>query len=426
MVSDNWVTGDHLHIEFPSTPDGLRHGGAPFLTSALRASGTLGIDESVTRITRFQEVHGGSTGRKLLLDIEYGRPRPGVPTELFVKFSRDFDDPIRDHARTQMDSEVRFARLSSAPGFPIVVPSSQFADYHGLSGSGILITERIPFGTNGIELHHHKCLDYEIPDPIGHYRTLLTALGRLAGAHHAGALPGALAGQFPVDLRAAAVGEPKSLVAEKLSRQIARLVEFAADYPGLLPENVRSPDFLGRLGEEAHEVMRKEDAIWAHLGAEPAYIGLCHWNANIDNAWFWRTTDGELHCGLLDWGCVSQMNLAMAVWGCLSGAETAMWVGHLDELLQLVCTEVRNSGGPELDPAVLGAHLQVYVALMGITWLLHVPVLVRQKLPEGGPQITPRDPRIKDDESLRAPLLMLSNALNLWEMRELDKVIAAI
>lgn len=426
MVSGNWVTGDHLHIEFPSTPDALRHGGAPFLTRALRAAGTLGTDDTVRRIDRFREVSGGSTGRKVVLDVQYDKSHPGLPTELFVKFSRDFDDPIRDHGRTQMDSEVRFARLSSTPGFPIAVPSTQFADYHGASGTGILITERIPFGASGIEPKYDKCLDYEIPDPVGHYRALVTALGRLAGAHHAGTLPGALAGRFPVDLRAAAVGEPKPLVAEKLSRDIDRLVSFVADYPGLLPDNVRVPDFLGRLGEEAHEVMRKEDAIWAHLGAEPAYLGLCHWNANIDNAWFWRTADGELHCGLMDWGCVSQMNLAMAVWGCLSGAETTMWVEHLDELLQLMCAEVRTSGGPELDPAVLAAHLQVYVTLMGITWLLHVPVLVRQKLPDGGPQITPRDPRIKDHERLRAPLLMLTNVLNLWQMRELDKAIAAI
>ena len=29
-------------------------------------------------------------------------------------------------------------------------------------------------------------------------------------------------------------------------------------------------------------------------------IALCHWNANIDNAWFWREPDGALRCGLID------------------------------------------------------------------------------------------------------------------------------
>ncbi len=39
---------------------------------------------------------------------------------------------------------------------------------------------------------------------------------------------------------------------------------------------------------------------------------------------FWRDTDENLRCGLMDWGCVSQMNLGMAIWGAMSGAETEM------------------------------------------------------------------------------------------------------
>jgi hypothetical protein len=42
-----------------------------------------------------------------------------LPTELFAKFSRDFDDPRRDNGRTQMEFEVRFALLSQTPRFPI-------------------------------------------------------------------------------------------------------------------------------------------------------------------------------------------------------------------------------------------------------------------------------------------------------------------
>ena len=122
--------------------------------------------------------------------------------ELFVKFSRDFDDPVRDRGRTQMESEVKFASLSLAPGFPIVVPRTLFADYHRATGTGILISQRIAFGTNGIEPQYHKCLDYEMPRPADHYRALLTSLARLAGAHRSGRLPTDLTDEFPVDLRA--------------------------------------------------------------------------------------------------------------------------------------------------------------------------------------------------------------------------------
>lgn len=34
-----------------------------------------------------------------------------------------------------------------------------------------------------------------------------------------------------------------------------------------------------------------------------------------------------------------------------------------------------------------------------------------------------RDPRIRDDESVRAPLQMLSNLLNLWERRNVGDLL---
>ncbi len=162
---------------FPADPVSLRDGGARFLTDAFRASGVLTNGNAVAAITDFAEIHGGSTGRKVVLSVEYDAPTPGLHTDLFVKFSRDLDNPTRDRGKTQMEPEVRFASLSRVPGFPIAVPSALFGDYHRRSGTGILITERIRFGDNGIERQYHKCLDYEMPEP-------LAALPR--AAHRAG------------------------------------------------------------------------------------------------------------------------------------------------------------------------------------------------------------------------------------------------
>jgi hypothetical protein len=91
MSADRWVTGDHFGLPIPADPAALQSGGAPFLTEAFRISGALDAGNTVTRITQFDEVPGGSTGRKLLLSVEYDRP--ATHTDLFVKFSRDFDDP---------------------------------------------------------------------------------------------------------------------------------------------------------------------------------------------------------------------------------------------------------------------------------------------------------------------------------------------
>ncbi|CAE7882202.1 CPK2, partial [Symbiodinium microadriaticum] len=44
----------------------------------------------------------------------------------------------------------------------------------------------------------------------------------------------------------------------------------------------------------------KEIDYWKHLDAD--YIALTHANLNVDNAYFWRDDQGQLDCGVLDWG----------------------------------------------------------------------------------------------------------------------------
>jgi hypothetical protein len=419
-----WVTGDQWGLAFPADPVGLRDGGPRFLTDAFRAAGALGADNSVTRITGLREVAGGSTGRKVALAVEYEKAAPGLHTDLFVKFSRDLDNSIRDRGKTQMEPEVRFAALSRAPGFPIAVPHVQFGDYHRGFGTGILITERIRYGDNGIERHYHKCLDYEMPEPLDRYRALLTVLGRLAGTHRSGRLPADLTAHFPLDVRAATVGERAPLSADNLEWRLTQLTDFVKTHRGLLPGSVDSPEFLARLREDVPRIAHHEQAVTGQLAADSDYVALCHWNANVDNAWFWRDADGVLHCGLLDWGCVGQMNVGMAIWGAMSGAETEMWNDHLDELLHLVVAEVHRCGGPDLDPDRLRRHTLLYAAAMGVAWLLDVPALIRKRFGADLPA-NREDPRIKDDESVRAPLQMLSNLLNLWHRHRIGDLLDA-
>jgi hypothetical protein len=418
------IYGEQFGLAIPADPDALRGGGARFLTDAFRASGVLADGNAVTGLTEFREVAGGSTGRKAVLSVEYDRPQPGLHTDLFVKFSRYLDNPVRDVGKTQMEPEVRFAALSRAPGFPIAVPAVQFADYDRETGTGILISERIAFGHNGIERQYHKCLDYDMPDPVGHYRALLTALGCLAGTYGSGRLSEPLAARFPLDVRAATVGDRAPLGAEKLHRRVTQLAGFIETHPGLLPARVGSPEFLARLRDEVPRVARHEHTILAQLADDTDYVALCHWNANVDNAWFWRDRGGVLSCGLLDWGCVGQMNMGMAIWGAMSGAETDMWNWHFDELLRLFAGEVERCGGPRLDPDRLRRHTLLYAAAMGVAWLLDVPALIRARFGAAAPA-SRMDPRIRYDEGVRAPLQMLANLLSLWERHHVGDLLDA-
>ncbi|WP_228000320.1 hypothetical protein [Mycolicibacterium sp. P1-5] len=422
---DNSVLGDDTAVELPADPASLTARGSRFLTAAFHAYGTLAGSNSVARITECAEVGGGSTGRKVRLSVDYATPEPGLPTELFVKFSRDLDDPARDVGRTQMQPEVRFAELARRSDFPITVPATLFADYHGGTGTGILITERIRFGVDGVEPQHHKCLDYEMPSVLDHYRVLVRSLARLAGWHRRNAADSVFA-RFPVDLQAATVGERAALRENKLSRQLSRLAGFAESHPNLLPANICAAEFLPGLANQIPLIVAGEKALWTQLAASTDHIALCHWNANVDNAWFWHDGDGRLQCGLMDWGCVSQLNVAMALWGALSAAENGLWDEHFDDLIALFAQEYEVSGGPRIDPDELTVQVLQYAAIMGATWLLDVPALIRARLGDPAKAMTRFDPAIKDDEGIRAPLQMLTNVLNLWRTRDIGSLLAAL
>lgn len=434
MKNIDWVSGDALDLKLPAHGPALIDAGTPFLTEAFRATGAITETNRVARITRFEECSGGSTGRKFLLDVVYEEPSPALHTELFVKFSRDFDDEIRDRGRYQLEPEVRLALLSRSPGFPIAVPACYFADYHRDSGSGVLITQRIPFGRDGLEPIYQKCLDYELPEPLQHYRALIKTLARLAGTHKAGKLPASVEQEFAFDTQQADTNLTLRYNREQLQKRVDRLADFARDYPGLLPASIRSPEFLAQLAQQLPRFVEHEAAIKQFLRSRPEFIALIHWNANIDNGWFWRDAalndKGELQCGLLDWGGVSQMNVALALWGALSGAETELWDNHLDELLTLFVDEFRRSGGPALDIELLKLQLLLFVAMLGISWLLDGPARIRPLLPVEIAITSRFDAPVKANETVRAVLQMMVNFLNLWQRhdfgKQLDRALALI
>lgn len=423
MSNAQWVQGDSLGILVPACSEALREGGVEYLTKAFRASGALPADNQVARIAQFEECPGGSTGRKLFLTVEYAQPSAELPTQLFVKFSRDFDDAIRDRAKNQLDAEVRLALLSRTSGFPVAVPKCLFADYHQESGTGVLITERIAFGKGSIEPLYEKCLDTEMPEPLAHYKALLKAVAGLAGTHNAGRLAENVSTLFPFDAGAASANDRIRYTEQQLQNRLARYSEFSTQYPRLFPANIITPAFIAQLKKDIPRFLEQELAIRQFLYSKPEFIALCHWNANVDNAWFWRDGQDELHCGLIDWGRVGQMSVAHALFGALSAAEVDLWDEHLEELLAHFAAEFHRCGGPVLDVEELKTHLLLFVALMGLAWLMDAPALIQKQIPDLASIKDRFDPKFKSNETARVQLQMMTNVLNLWQKQDFGKLL---
>jgi hypothetical protein len=420
-VRVDFVNGDATGLAIPAHGEALREAGAAFLTAACRAFGSLPADNHVAGITAFERCTAGSTGEKFFVSVAYARAEPGLPCEFFVKFSRDFNDAFRDRRRGELEAEINLAALSQLPGFPIAVPLALFADFHRRSGTGIIINERIPFGSGGIEPVHEKCMDYRLSNPPEYYRAILTALAKLAGAHKSGALSPQLETLFPFDAQKAATDDPILYTEEQTVEMVQRYARFAESYPQLLPANVRTPEFIARFERGALNFLKHQTLVRRYLHRDPDYIAFSHFNTHIDNAWFWRDAQGRLQCGLMDWQRARQMNLGYALWGGLSGGSLKLFNDELDGLLGFFIEALHAYGGAKLDLAELKLHIDLYAATMVLAGMFNTPAIVLQRLPEAAEAAGPEDAVFAKSEAARSFLRVFTNFLNLWERHDFGK-----
>ena len=420
MTTDDFAPGDATGLARPTHPDALCAAGPDFLTRAFHAFGSLPADNRVTEIVAVEPCAAGNSGQKLFLTLAYSRPDPALHTQLFVKLSRDFADTFRDRRRHELEAEVRLAELSRHPAFPVPVARAYFADFHAASGSGLLITQRIGFGQDGVEPLRIKCMDHLLPNALEHYQATVIALARLAAAQHRGALSPQLETLFPFDAEAAAADLP---IADPRPK-IDALAELIADSPQLFPPRLTEPAFIDRLRRDAAAVLTHEAAVRRFLHADPRLIALTHWNTNLDNAWFERDNQGVLTCGLLDWGMVRQMNLAYGLWGGLSAATTAMLDASLDDLLALFARELAAHGGPAIEPETLAAHFDLSLAILGLALMMDLPALIDARLPAARQAAGPQDPLLAQDTVVQGFLLVSTNFLNLWASRRFGDTLA--
>lgn len=424
----DFVTGDGTGIALPAHTRALLAGGAGFLTEAFRAYGSLSADNHIVAITGFEPCHAGNSGDKLCLSVEYARDEPGLHTDLFVKFSRDFTDAFRDRRRRELEAEVRLAALSRLPAFPVTVAKAYFGDFEHASGTGLLITQRVAFGQDGIEPPVPKNMDHELADPAEYYRATLTTLARLAGAHKSGRLSPLADTLFPFDAEAAARDIAIPWGEAQMRDKIAKFGAFAAQCPQLFPAAIATPAFLARFEREAVRFVQHEPAIRRFLHADPDFIALTHWNTHLDNAWFWRDAAGTLQCGLLDWGMVRQMNVAYGLWGGVSAASLDFWAGDLEPLLALYARELHAAGGPLLDLATLELHFVLSASLLCLAMFMDAPALALARMSRIVEATGPFDPMLRTDPVVHGFLHGFTNFLYLWETRDfgasIDRVLA--
>ncbi|WP_298400687.1 hypothetical protein [Sphingobium sp.] len=423
MAFPKLVEGDHVGAAFPASVDVLLEDAPGHLTRLFRASGAIGPDNAVTQVTHWREFFGGGMGRKMEIDVRYAQPSPDLPVRLFAKFTREFGDPLRELFSPVMDPEVRFAMLSRRADFPVRVPWCMFGDYSAADKTGLLITERVPYGAEGVEPALDKCLDYRIADPLPYYESQTRAIAALAAFHRSGRFGDVVERQFPFRADDPAILKVIPFDQMALSEKLAKLRTFVRDAPQLLPQEMADPAFLDAFCADAALLLEKEAALWAFLHAQTDLVALAHWNMNPDNAWFWHDKAGILQSGQLDWGGVGQANIAQSYFGMICAAETDFLEAHDTHLRALLLERYAALGGPVIESGLFDSCVLLATGLLGVAWMLDAPTLIEAEIGDHASLTSRFDPRIRDQFIPRAQLHLMTVFLWLWRRHDIGALI---
>ena len=419
------VTGEETGTEFPTTIEAFRKVGADFLTRAFHAVGTLPADDRVVAITRADEFVGGGMGRKLLLDVEYARGE-GLARQLFVKFPLDEGHPQREIFTWPMQAEVRFYLLSIQTPLPVPIPTAFFADFNSEALCGILITERIGYGEGNVEPALEKCQDFRLDDQFDRYLVVSRANAALAGEHRAGKLGSTIAEKFRFPGPRQIGGERFPHDQANVDLRIERLRAYAKKAPHLLPKNFATDEFLDRFARETRLVIEHQDKIYGYLNAASDFIALCHWNINIDNAWFWRDEQNRLGVGFLDWGSAGQMNIARAFWGMACAAELDLMDAKRDALMEAFVDQYRAAGGPPISLDEFRFMYRLAISVDAFHWMIDAPTIVETHLPDYHTVRDRFDPRLQTVFLARAQQHILTVMLNEFSSANVEDAIGEL
>jgi hypothetical protein len=266
-------------------------------------------------------------------------------------------------------------------------------------------------------------MDYTVPEPLEHYKAILKGLAKLSGTHRGGRLSPDFDKKLPYNRERASAVFAIRTPEEKLIQRANRMFDFIGRYPRLFPEHVRAPEFREQFIRDIPDLVAAEGRIREVLYGNPDFIAFAHWNANIDNCWFWRDAQGILQCGFLDWANAGQISVAQSVRGAISGAEPFIWNDHLDELLTVFIEEYASQGGPRLSLDDLRLHNLLIVAVSGVAYSMGAPIAIERDIEDIDAIESYQDDCFRKHENARIQLHMMTKMLNVWQTRKLGDVV---
>mmetsp|Transcript_74918 Transcript_74918/g.231431 ORF Transcript_74918/g.231431 Transcript_74918/m.231431 type:complete len:628 (+) Transcript_74918:2-1885(+) len=196
-------------------------------------------------------------------------------------------------------------------------------------------------------------------------------------------------------------------------------LSFAGDVAkGAFPRDLVSAAAMEKFRSEAGDMAKYCCEMQFYMSAIPEFFSLCHPNAQVDNAFYWKDESGQTLCGLLDWGGVSHSTIP----GCLGngwiGAEPEVMEEHEEKLIQLFVDEYEKVTGFRFDPDDLRMNMKLAQCCVLYGCCANIGMLLRiYKKDEWKTMKGRKDPRIDENFLNRCYFVQIHLWLKMWQLR---------
>jgi len=413
----------------------------------------------------------GGAGLKILLRVEY-KNGPGDLTEgMFIKMPHEFTGKNERYKNSVssfgMDwSEVTFYNTFGGRfgHLPFKSPRMYFCDMCRKTTNFVNIVEQIPYAKTGTmevgpgEYYPapEKYRDWALPKSgVDLYYAHSRALAQFFGWHRMtrektdqvekifmdeGSLGfkchiyGAVGGAGPYLAK-----ERDELIVKCLTTdpgimgaaagmgfsptQAAGFLEMGLEFigntaKGAFPKELVTASAMEKFKTQATEMAKYVCEMQFYMWAIPEFFALCHPNAQVDNAFYWKDESGQTVCGLLDWGGISHGTIP----GCLGngwmGAEPEVMEEHEEKLVQLFVDEYEKITGFRFDVGDMRMNMKLSQACVLYGCFANIGMLLRiYKRDEWKTMKGRKDPRIDENFLNRCYFVQLVLWMKMWQLK---------
>jgi len=293
-------------------------------------------------------------------------------------------------------------------------------------GIFILITEcldlpeeHLDYGPLELEPIPRKAIEYCFDDPFAYYASMTRNAARLGAWCWNGKFGDDILQIFP------APELPAMFNVGTRSRIQTYLHFVTQEIAHLLPPDIIDEQFASTLVETLVEVEKAQRDIFKHLYAETKMIGLIHANMQADNAIFWRSDDGSMQSGFIDWGKVKQDTYGWELACGFYAINPPELLSAIDKmLLRIFIDELKAQGGPDISWDVMFEHYRLSWCLLAID-IIAAPEALWSSCEQAKPGAwstiqSVQDPRVWHmPDVARGNLATIRNLAHIWKRLDL-------